>query len=179
VRCESGPSLPPFENLTPAVIRASAPVVIVDESLIDTVVSRASQAPKGRARVLLHLSQDDSLHEMVIALPRDSCDVPHINFKSGKSFHLVRGEMVVMLFSDDGQTVTPIRLGGNTGRKMVRLNQPCWHTIIPITEHTVFIETIIGPFAGNRFAEWSPRPEDAAPWSSFVSALRDFAALAG
>lgn len=176
MRCVPGlPFSAELEEINPAVVKASNPVVVVDERLIDEVVNRARQAPKGRARALLHLSQDDSLHEMVIALPQDSCDVPHINFKSGKSFHLVRGEMVVMIFSDDGQKVTPVRLGGDSERKMVRLNHPYWHTIIPLTDYAVFIETIIGPFSGNRFAEWSPLPADTIPWSSFVGTLRNFA----
>lgn len=167
-----------FKELSAAVEMATSPFVVVDEALIDRTIERARQAPQRRARVLLHPGQEDSLHEMVIALPRESCDVPHINFKSGKSFHVVRGEMAVMIFADDGSEVTPCRLGeGMSARgRMVRLNRPYWHTIIPLSDYVVFIETIIGPFAGNRFAEWAPQPEDTAPWSEFAYSLRGIAA---
>lgn len=179
MRCTPDPSVfAEFEEINQAVVKASGPVVVVDDRLIDEVVTRARQAPKKRARALLHPSQDDSLHEMVIALPQDSCDVPHINYKSGKSFHLVQGEMAVMIFSDDGQKVTSVRLGGDSDRRLVRLNRPYWHTIIPLTDYAVFIETIIGPFSGNRFAEWAPLPEDAVNWPSFVRTLREFATSA-
>jgi hypothetical protein len=45
---------------------------------------------------------------------------------------------------------------------MIRLNQPYWHTIIPLTEHLAFIESIIGPFTGNQFAPWAPSPDQGA-----------------
>lgn len=165
-----------FAELSAAVEVATSPFVVVDEALIDRTIARARNAPHRRARVLLHPGQEDALHEMLIALPRESCDVPHINFKSGKSFHIVRGEMAVMLFADDGSEVLPCRLGASPAdsRRMVRLNQPYWHTIIPLTDDVVFIETIIGPFTGNRFAEWSPNP-DSAVWERFVASLRAIA----
>ena len=165
-----------FAELSAAVEVAISPFVVVDEALIDRTIARARNAPHRRARVLLHPGQEDSLHEMLIALPRESCDVPHINFKSGKSFHIVRGEMAVMLFADDGNEVQPCRLGAlpTNACRMVRLNRSYWHTIIPLSDYVVFIETIIGPFTGNRFAEWSPNP-DSAEWESFVASLRAIA----
>jgi cupin fold WbuC family metalloprotein len=162
-----------FCELSAAVEVATNPFVVVNEVLIDRTIVRARNAPQRRARVLLHRGQEDSLHEMLIALPRDSCDVPHINFKSGKSFHIVRGEMAVMLFADDGSEVLPCRLGASSAdsRRMVRLNQPHWHTIIPLTDYVVFIETIIGPFTGNQFANWAPNL-DSARWERFASSLQ-------
>ncbi|MDO8788016.1 MAG: WbuC family cupin fold metalloprotein [Sulfuritalea sp.] len=166
-----------FKELGAAVEVATSPFVVVDEALIDRTIERARQAPQRRARVLLHPGQDDSLHEMVIALPQESCDVPHINFKSGKSFHVVRGEMAVMIFADNGSEVTPCRLGeGTSGQgRMVRLNRPCWHTVIPLSDYVVFIETILGPFTGNQFAQWAPAPDGTEPWSVFADSLREIA----
>ncbi|OQA34725.1 MAG: hypothetical protein BWY57_00287 [Betaproteobacteria bacterium ADurb.Bin341] len=167
-----------LREISVAVEVADSPFVLVGEMLIDRTVARAQRAPQRRARVLLHPGQEDSLHEMLIALPRESCDVPHINFKSGKSFHVVRGEMAVMIFSDDGSEVTPCRLGAGTTApsRMVRLNRPSWHTIIPLSDYVVFIETIIGPFTGNRFAEWAPSPDDKLNWTVFSESLQRIAA---
>lgn len=167
-----------FRQIDDAVEVAASPIVVVDDALIDRTIARARRAPRGRARVLLHPGADDLLHEMVIALPRESCDVPHINFKSGKSFHVLRGEMAVMVFADDGSEVRPVRLGESPASRgrMVRLNEPRWHTIIPLSDGVVFVETIIGPFTGNRFAPWSPDPGQAARWTAFADSLRRIAA---
>ena len=99
---------------------------------------------------------------MVIALPPTSCDHPHINYKSGKSFLALSGQFAVMRCSDDGETIEAIVLsdGNWPGARMTRLRAAAWHTIIPLQGDTVFLESIIGPFEGNRFAEWFP--EDAA-----------------
>jgi cupin fold WbuC family metalloprotein len=168
-----------MREMSPAVIQMQGTTVVVDADLIRTIIERARLAPERRARALLHPSASDSLHEMVIALPRDSCDVPHINFKSGKSFHVIEGELVVMIFSDDGRETTAIPLSAVDTRhgRMLRLVTSKWHTIIPLTEYTVFIETIIGPFTGNQFAPWV-HPKGTIGWDSFVSELRSIATSA-
>jgi len=106
----------------------------------------------------MHNWSEDSLHEMVIALPATSCDHPHINHKSGKSFTAISGQFAVICFSDDGVVATPVVMSGGqwSGACVTRLKKPTWHTIIPLEGNTVFIETIIGPFTGNYFADWFP-----------------------
>jgi len=167
-----------FRELAAPVEAVTSATALLDEQMIDRVVDRARRAPGGRARILLHRSIDESLHEMLIALPRTSCDVPHKNFKSGKSFHIVRGRMVVMMFSEDGARVTPclIEHGSRTKPCMIRLNTPCFHTIIPLDEHAVFVETVMGPFTGNEFAAWSPTDMTTGPGLAFAEKLRQMAA---
>jgi cupin fold WbuC family metalloprotein len=170
-------NLPELHELGAAVEVTADPFIIVYDELIMRTVERARRAPQRRSRVLLHPDSDDSLHEMLIALPEESCDVPHINFKSGKSFHVVHGAMAVMLFSDDGTQLTVCRLEAGTSDvgRMVRLNRPYWHTIIPLSDYVVFIETIIGPFEGNRFADWAPEVTDQELWNTFSDQLRAYA----
>ena len=168
--------LPCFGKINSAVEVALSSVVRVDQKLINRVVERAKLAPRGRARVLLHLGKKDTLHEMLIALPERSCDVPHINFKSGKSFHVLQGEMSLITFSLKGKTAKCLRIGAkpSSGCIMVRLNKPFWHTIIPHTKTVVFIETILGPFTGNRFAPWCPK-KNSQEWKTFANSLRKMA----
>jgi cupin fold WbuC family metalloprotein len=149
--------MPGFERVTASVFETAADPAVVTKADIATVIAAARLAPNGRARLLLHAGRDDSLHEMVIALPPDSCDHPHINFKSGKSFLALSGQFAVMRFSNDGSKVEPVVLSATAqwhGAQMLRLRAAAWHTIIPLAGDTVFLETIIGPFEGNRFAPW-------------------------
>jgi cupin fold WbuC family metalloprotein len=161
-----------------AVAAATAPLLHVDDTMIDDVITRARSAERRRSRLLLHRSPDELLHEMIIALPRDSCDIPHKNFRSGKSFHVLRGGMTVMVFSDDGTTVTPL-FAEAAGRRMpslVRLNDPYFHTIIPMSDYVVFVETNMGPFTGNEFAPWSPTDMTTGDGLRFAETLRAVAA---
>ena len=147
-----------FHAVAPAVFETDSDPATVDREQIEALIAVARAQPNGRARLLLHPDRQDSLHEMIIALPATSCDHPHINYKSGKSFTAVSGQFAVMCFSDDGSNATPVILsaGAWPGACVTRLRKSAWHTIIPLEGDTVFIETIIGPFTGNYFAEWFP-----------------------
>jgi cupin fold WbuC family metalloprotein len=161
--------------VTPAVFQTEADPVAVSASDIDALIKSARRAPQGRARLILHASRDDSLHEMIIALPPGSCDHPHINFKSGKSFLALSGQFALICFSDDGSEMKPVVLSAESrwpGARMARLRKPTWHTIIPLAGDTVFLETIIGPFEGNRFASWFPEANQPAEREAWIEKLR-------
>ena len=167
-----------FHRVTAAVFETEADPVVVSASDIDALIESARRAPQGRARLILHAGRDDSLHEMVIALPADSCDHPHINFKSGKSFLALSGQFALICFSDDGREIEPIVLSAESrwpGARMARLRKPAWHTIIPLAGDTVFLESIIGPFEGNRFATWFPDVNQDGALKVWIERLRTLA----
>jgi cupin fold WbuC family metalloprotein len=170
-----------FHKTTQAVFETNADPVAVSPIDIKTLVEAARLAPQRRARLILHSTREDSLHEMIIALPPDSCDHPHINFKSGKSFLALSGQFAVICFSDDGSDITPVVLSADdrlAGAKIVRLRKPAWHTIIPLAGDTVFLETIIGPFEGNQFATWFPDADQPREREAWVERLRKTAKAA-
>ena len=99
-----------FHKTTQAVFETDADPIAVAPTDIEALVEAARVAPQGRARLILHSTREDSLHEMVIALPPDSCDHPHINFKSGKSFLALSGQFALICFSNDGSQIKPVVL---------------------------------------------------------------------
>lgn len=167
----------PFTPRTPSVLVTETDPVTVGAAEIAAVIAAAKAAPNGRARLMLHTGEADTLHEMVIALPPTSCDHPHINFKSGKSFLALSGQFAVMHCSDDGSVVTPVVLSAGPwpGARMTRLRAPAWHTIIPLAGDTAFLETIIGPFEGNRWAPWFPPEIDTPARAVFTDRFRALA----
>jgi len=151
-------NIPGFSATAPSVFETEADPAVVDRRCIDELIVAARTQANGRARLLLHPDRGDGLHEMVIALPSDSLDHPHINFRSGKSFMALSGQFAVVCFSDDGQQRTVFVLSAPPfpGATMIRLRRPTWHTIVPLQGDTVFLETILGPFTGNHLAPWFP-----------------------
>src|ERR1700693_443886 len=97
-----------FHKTTQAVFETDDDPVVVSPTDIQTLIASARRAPQGRARLLLHPTREDSLHEMVIALPPDSCDHPHNNSKSGKSYMALSGQFALISFSDDGSQIKPV-----------------------------------------------------------------------
>jgi len=169
-----------FHAVSPSVLETADDPAVVGSDDIARVIAAARQAPSGRARLILHPTRDDTLHEMVIALPPSSCDHPHINFKSGKSFLALSGRFAVLIGSDDGQRITPVVLSAGPwpGARMARLRAPAWHTIIPLDGDTVFLESIIGPFEGNRWAPWFPDESRPAERAVVADRLRSIARAA-
>jgi cupin fold WbuC family metalloprotein len=166
-----------FEAESAAVFRSVNDPVVVARHHVDELIAAARLAPAKRARLILHTNVEDRLHEMVIALPSHSCLHPHINDKSDKSFLALSGQFALMRFSDDGSQVDAVILSAGSwpGGHMVRLRAPAWHTIIPLAGDTVFLETIVGPFAGNRFAGWFPGEDDVLGREAFAERLRGIA----
>jgi cupin fold WbuC family metalloprotein len=166
-----------FTSMTPSVFETEDDPVIVQCSHIRQLVTAAQAAPSGRARLILHTNRNDDLHEMIVALPPDSCDHPHVNFQSGKSFFALSGQFALIWCADDGSKFHPIILsaGPHQGNRMVRLRKPVWHTIIPLNGDTVFLETIRGPFVGNCYAPWFPAASRVEERKAFVEKLRGIA----
>ena len=166
-----------FTKTEPTAFERDADPVIICQNQIDQLIAAARKLPRGRARLLLHPNREDSLQEMVIVLPPDSCDHPHINAKSGKSFLALSGQFAVICCADDGSAFRPVILSAGPwpGDRLIRLRKPTWHTIIPLAGDIVFVETIVGPFVGNTFAPWFPETEDKVPRAAFENRLRQIA----
>lgn len=165
--------IPHFREISPEVFETSDDPAFFGQEHIAALIEHARTAPRGRARLLLHASREDSLHEMVIALPSSNFDHPHINYKSGKSFLALSGQFALICFSDDGTTARSVVLstGPWPGLLMAHLRHPTWHTIVPLQGNIVLLETIIGPFTGNKFASWFPEPDNKSR-AEFVERVR-------
>jgi cupin fold WbuC family metalloprotein len=169
-----------FSEESPFAFRSEIDPAVVSQKEIEELVIAARGTSTGRSRLLLHADSESILQEMVIALPSDSCDHPHIKYKSGKTFLALSGRFAVMCCSDDGTEISAhvLTAGAWPGARLCHLRAPVWHTIIPLAGDTVFLETIIGPFTGNRFANWFPDRSDADAHLGFVEKLRRIAKTA-
>ena len=166
-----------FQVINASVLQGVTDPVTVSRADIDGLIIMARSTETGRARILLHETSDSPLHEMVIALPSTSCDHPHINYKSGKTFLALSGQFAVMCCNEDGTEITAhvLSAGEWPGGVVCHLRKAQWHTIIPLSGDTVFLETIIGPFTGNYFAEWFPKSDDKLRHAEIVGKFRRIA----
>lgn len=117
-----------------------------------------------RARICLHKTPDDPIHEMLIAMHRDSYVRPHRNVRKSKSYYVVEGEMYIVSFDEWGNVTQKIGIGAGSEYDtfICRLNTNLWHTVIPVSEMLVFLETNGGPFIkeDEEYAVWSPEIND-------------------
>lgn len=147
-------------------------VFVADESIVQIgkdevafVKRQALSARRKRARICAHRSNEDLLHEMVIAISAGSYIHPHKHLEKVESFHIIEGEVDVVVFDDEGRVVELMELGNPaTGKSFFyRMSESYFHTLLIKTDFLVVHEVTNGPFLRDRtvLAPFAP-PEDEA-----------------
>ncbi len=135
-------------------------IVEVGQDWYERLKRHAFEADQKRARLCLHGSPDEPLHEMIIVFHRDTVIRPHRHRVKTESFHVIFGELDIALFDDHGRLTRVVRMGEvGTGKTHVyRLNSPVWHSVIIRSEYAAIHEVTNGPFRAeeNEFAPWAP-----------------------
>ena len=160
---------------SPEVLVATGGGVQLSAEEVADVVARATHSPRKRARLCAHLSPGDTLHEMVICLARGTYIRPHRHAGKSESFHIIEGELDVVLFDDTGAVTEVIHMGPyHSGKAFYyRLMEPAFHTVLVNTPHVLFHETTNGPFdpADTEFAAWAPCEGNAGA-DAYIETLR-------
>jgi cupin fold WbuC family metalloprotein len=128
--------------------------------LLEQLKKLAQKAPLQRARYCMHLSHDDPIQEMIIALHGNPYIRPHRHPNKSESFHMIEGEVIVAFFDDSGFIIKKIYLSSKKDRPFLyRLSSPLWHTVVSLTEYCVFHEVITGPFSQAEYPAWEPHDD--------------------
>ena len=156
------------------VLYSAESIVVVDNQDIEDLKQAAMRNRRKRIRLCTHPSVEDPLHEMIIVHHLGCYVRPHRHAGKSESYHIVEGNVDIVLFEDTGVLLKIIHLG--TGSEFVtyyRLNEPVFHTVIHRSEVVVFHETTNGPFrrSDTEFADWAPEESDSAEVATFLSEI--------
>ncbi|HWB58600.1 MAG TPA: WbuC family cupin fold metalloprotein [Chthoniobacteraceae bacterium] len=164
-----------FKELQPGVYAATDVVVKVDREQIRWLVETADSLSRKRARLCAQRSNDTAIHEMLIALGRETYVRPHMHTKKTESFHVVEGLCDVVLFDSDGGIREVISLGDfKSGRVFFyRIADPIFHTLVIRSPVFVIHETTNGPFdpADTITAAWAPEESNAPAAKAYMEEL--------
>lgn len=105
---------------------------------------------------------------------------PHKHVNKSESFHVISGEVDVILFEENGAVSQAIRMGefASGGRFYYRLNEPRYHTLLIRSDVLVFHEVTTGPFRREDtiFASWSPEEAQTDSRREFLARVEREAA---
>ena len=165
-----------MENLiktTPDVYLARNPIVSIGQKEIDFLRGELVGNAKGRVRINLHPDNADTLHEMFIAIRQDSYIRPHKHPSKSEAFHIVYGEVDIIIFEDDGsiQQVIPLAAGPSINAFYYRMSKPFFHTLLIKSEILVVHEITNGPLINNATIYAGFAPAEDAGWSDIGSWL--------
>ena len=137
-----------LRKLSEEVFVTDEPIVRLGKNDLDLLKYQARTSPRKRARICAHNTSEDPLHEMIIAISSDSYIHPHKHSGKSESFHIVEGEVDVVIFNEEGKIEDVIFMADrDSGQNFFyRLSQPLFHTLLVRTEYLVVHETTNGPF---------------------------------
>jgi cupin fold WbuC family metalloprotein len=97
-------------------------IVKVGQEKLAFLKREAATNHRKRARICAHKTNDDAIHEMLIAISAKSYIHPHKHLGKSESFHIVDGIVDVVVFDDEGEIVEIIELGGSQRVPSIRFS---------------------------------------------------------
>ena len=139
-------------------------IATIGSNEIEFLRREVAENLKGRVRINIHPENTDLLHEMFIAIRADSYIRPHKHPNKSEAFHIVYGEVDIVIFEDDGdiKTVIPLAACGGDKAFYYRMSQPFFHTLIIRSDLLIVHEITNGPFVkdGAVFCNFAPHEDD-------------------
>jgi len=142
------------------VLYAGEGIVTVDAATVAALVRDGLRNARHRIRLCTHTDARDAVHEMIIVHDRSCYVRPHKHLGKSESFHVIEGEVDVVIFDDVGRVSDVIPMGpyGSDKPFFYRIAEPLYHTLLIRSDVLVFHETTSGPFRREQtvLAPWSP-----------------------
>ena len=155
---------------SPAYFCRRKPVAVTRELIAD-LVAKGAGTGKG-IRLCLHEGPDALLHDMIVVQYAGQCFRSHKHLEKGESYHIIEGEMGVVIFDEEGKVVDACRM--DTSNTMVYgVGTGMYHTNFPLTDVVVYHESRPGPFSpgDSVFPPWGPDGENEEAVREFVAEL--------
>jgi cupin fold WbuC family metalloprotein len=160
---------------SPEVFRAEGPIATIGREDIEVLRQAVRNTPKRRVRINAHPGSDDQLHEMIIAIEPGSYIRPHKHPGKSEAFHVIEGEVDIVVFSEEGNIDRIVSLAAKGGRHpfYYRMSTAHFHTLIIRSDLLVVHEITNGPFVptGTVYAAFAPQEVDAASAAVFQADL--------
>ena len=149
-----------FTKFNNEVLFSSENIVKVDAVNINDLKERARLNPRKRVRLCAHKTIDESIHEMLIVHEKSCYVRPHKHINKVESFHIIEGEVDILLFDENGRINNLIPMGDFASERIFfyRLPPSYFHTLVINSEVLVFHEITNGPFNPDDtvWADWAP-----------------------
>ena len=137
--------------MNPETEFAKGPIATCDDTAFERIRRAAAESPRQRARLCLHSSVDEKLHEMIIVLRRGTVVAIHRHPEKEECYHSLSGFVTLRIHNDTGQIVQQVPLGPfGSGREFVcRISAGLWHSVIVESEEAAIHESTFGPMTPN------------------------------
>lgn len=166
----------PLVQTSPEVFLAEGPISSIGQSELNTLKAAVKASVKRRARINAHPDAEDALHEMIIAIDPASYIRPHKHPGKSEAFHIIEGEVDIIVFSDEGaiERIVPLGPPGSRRPFYYRMSTPFFHTLIIRSGILIVHEITNGPFRPEAavFADFAPDECELEKVAAYQADLR-------
>jgi cupin fold WbuC family metalloprotein len=160
---------------SPEVFLAEGPIATIGNQDIEVLRQAVRRTPKRRVRINAHPGSEDGLHEMIIAIEPGSYIRPHKHPGKSEAFHIIEGQVDIVVFDEQGSIDRIVSLAAKGGRHpfYYRMSTAHFHTLIIRSDLLVVHEITNGPFVptGTIYAAFAPEEGDATKAAAFQTDL--------
>jgi len=169
-------SLSSLQKINEGVYTSKDSIVKIGKEEVNFVKRCALTNDRKRARICIHKTSEALLHEMIIAVLPDSYIHPHKHIGKTESFHIIYGEVDVVILDDYGDIVEVIEAGSQLKNKTIffKIQEGVFHTLLIKSDFLVMHEVTKGPFSRKDtiLAEWAPTEnleEDSKVYMKYIA----------
>jgi cupin fold WbuC family metalloprotein len=164
-----------YREVNEGVLFTQDPVTSIDSDTVEYLKAKALGTSSKSIRLCFHLDTREPVQEMLIVHSRDGYIRPH-RHDHGASYHVVDGQLDVVMFDNAGQVTGVVRMGEYaSGMNFYwRISAKTFYTLIPRSDPVVFHETLNGPFdpiTSTEWAEWAPHIDQEVEIERFMTQL--------
>jgi cupin fold WbuC family metalloprotein len=132
---------------------------LLSAALLDELAVKAAASPRARAPHTIHSGPADLVQRFIVVAQGDSYFRPHRHNARAELALIVRGDMDVLTFDEDGRVTARYGIGSAAGTFAYETPQRTWHTVVPGEHGAAFFEVKEGPYdpaTASESAPWSP-----------------------
>ena len=137
----------------------------IDSEWLDRIKNLAKKNKSNKYRTCIHFSDEDHVHEMLVAHTSKTYVRPHKHRINGESLQIIEGEATSIVFNDDGSIKHVFEVGDPLSGKTFyySMKKAVFHMLFIHSEFLIFKETTKGPFIRNDtiFPDWAPDGHNA------------------
>ena len=75
--------------------------ITINKSTIEELKKKALKSPRNMARLLMHISSNDHVQEMLIVFGKNALIPPNKSLNKSESLHLIEGKILLIIFDDN------------------------------------------------------------------------------
>jgi cupin fold WbuC family metalloprotein len=140
-------------------------VRVLPRNLLEELAAQAARSPRQRAHYNIHASANDRVQRFVVVAQPAAYFRPHRHATKSELAVLLRGQVDVLVFDEEGRLTARARVGDGTDGMAYETPERTWHTLVSGPGGCAFLEIKEGPYdaaTATEFAAWAPAEGDRA-----------------